>query len=225
VPADAIGALRPIIEHIGAGRSILDDREAPASVRILLDGWALRQKTLRDGRRQIVGLLLPNDVGASWTPLGPPRAPDVRALTACRVLRVEAEALAALVRRSPSVAARLVERASGDAAITHAWLLNIGQRKAPERMAHLFCELAFRMELSGLSRRGEAPTIPLTQQDLADALGMTSVHVNRVLQRLKGEAMIDIRKGSVSLLDTIALGRVCDFDAAYLAPAPLPVRV
>lgn len=218
VPREAVAALAPSIKRIAAGEALLDPDEQPMTVRVLLDGWAARQKTLKDGRRQIVGLIFPDDVGSYWTPLGPPWSPEIRALTACRVLCVEAESLAGLVCRFSFLAARLSERASFDSSILHAWLSNIGLRKAPERIAHLFCELAWRMGASGLSGRGEAPAIPLTQQDLADALGMTSVHVNRVLQRLKAEAMIDIRKGSVTVLDAGALGRLCDFDPSYLAP-------
>jgi CRP-like cAMP-binding protein len=218
VPRDAIAALRPSTRRIAAGDALVEPDDPPTNVRVVLDGWASRQKTLRDGRRQIVGLILPNDLGSYWTPTSPPWTLEVRALTPCRVLCVEGPALAALVRRFPFLGSRLGERAAADASIMQAWLLNIGQRKAPERIAHLFCELAVRIGLSADAARPQRPVIPLTQQDLADALGMTSVHVNRVLQRLKAEGMIDIRKGAVTLVDVPALARVCEFDPSYLAP-------
>ena len=216
----AIADLNPSIERAAPGAELLNPCERPRKVRIILDGWAARQKTLKDGRRQIVGLMFVNDIGSYWTPVAEAATHEVRALTSCRVLRVDADALGDVARRLPFLASRLYARASADASMVHAWLLNIGQRKAPERIAHLFCELSYRLDAAGHNRGDAGATIPLTQQDLADALGMTSVHVNRVLQRLKLERMIDIRKGSVALLDTASLARLCDFDPSYLEMTP-----
>jgi CRP-like cAMP-binding protein len=199
---------------------LLDRNENPAEVRLLLDGWACRETTLKDGRRQIIGLMFPNDLCSYWTPLGGPWTHDIRALTACRVLCVDAESLSGLVRRTPFLGAHLRERAATDTAVLHAWLLNLGQRQARERIAHLFCELDFRLAAAGLCRGHPRPTIPLTQQDLGDTLGMTSVHVNRVLQALKLEGLIEVRKGSVSLMDSPGLSRICEFDPRYLATQP-----
>jgi CRP-like cAMP-binding protein len=215
-PASAVAELSPAIERLPAGSVLLDREGNRAEVRLLLDGWACREMTLTDGRRQIIGLMFPNDICSYWTPIGVPWTHEVRALTACRVLRVEAEPLSRLADRIDAVQSRLGERACADTAVLHAWLLNLGQRKARERIAHLFCELNFRLEAAGLCKGHRRPTIPLTQQDLADTVGMTSVHVNRVLQRLKLEGLVDVGKGSVRLLDAAGLAQICEFDPAYL---------
>jgi CRP-like cAMP-binding protein len=213
-----LAELRPTVERFSPGAALLDAQGGASCVRILLDGWAYRRKTLGDGRRQIIGFMFPGDVGSYWTPVGGARTHEVCALTPCRVLKVGAGAFEGMVQRYPVLAWRLSAGAVVDTSIIHAWLLNLGQRKAPERIAHLFCELQARLEAAGAGAVDEATTIPVTQQDLADALGMTSVHVNRVLQRLKGEGMIAIRKGAIDVIDGEGLGRLCDFDPAYLCP-------
>jgi CRP-like cAMP-binding protein len=215
-PQELLEDVELTTETWASGAPLLDSDTGPTHVRIMLSGWACREWVLRDGRRQIVGLMFPGDPCSYWTPLGGSRDHRVRALTACRVARLQTDAMMALIRRCPPIGVRVCEAAAVDAAVLNAWLMNLGQRKAPERIAHLFCELSLRLETAGLVRRGEPPLIPLTQQDLGDVVGMTTVHVNRVLQRLRLEGLIDIRKGAVLVLERRALERLCDFDAGYL---------
>jgi CRP-like cAMP-binding protein len=215
---DALAELQLEVERLPPGASLLDLEDPPATARILLDGWAVRSNSLRDGRRQILGLMFAGDLGSSWTPVFGPWDHAIRALTPCRVVQIARASLTELARGLPLLGDRIAQAAAVDAAIVHAWLVNLGQRKAPERIAHLFCELAYRLP----GRPQQASTIPLTQQDLADALGMTSVHVNRVLQRLRAEGLIDIRKGAVIVLDPEGLGHHCDFDPSYLTTSYAP---
>lgn len=205
------------VERLAAGSALTTPDERPRTLRILLDGWAMMSRSLPDGRRQILSLMFAGDVGSCWTPLREMLGVEVHALTPCRTLAARADCFQSLLTRHPALAARAAERAAVDLSILQAWLVNVGQRKAPERIAHLFCELGFRLDNAGL---GGVPdwVLPLTQQDLADALGMTSVHVNRVLQRLRADGLIAIRKGAVILRDVEALARICDFDPAYLRP-------
>jgi CRP-like cAMP-binding protein len=220
VPSQFVADLEIEPERLAAGASLLDADAPSGTVRILLEGWAVRSKTLRDGRRQIIGLMFAGDACSFWTPIFGPWDHEVHTLTTCRSLRTSAEQLLEMAQLSPAFAAMLAERTAVDAAIVHTWLVNLGQRKAPERLAHLFCELRHRLGVRG----GGSATIPLTQQDLADALGMTSVHVNRVLQRLRAEGLVDLRKGAVVVLDASGLARQCDFDPSYLASREMALR-
>jgi CRP-like cAMP-binding protein len=216
LPGDDLAALSAVVERLPPGSALNCDDEQPQMVRILLEGWALGCKSLADGRRQILNLMFAGDRASHWTPLSGAHDHKVRALTPCRVLAVRRDDLLALAARQPVLDARLVERSLVDVNVLHAWLLNLGQRKAPERIAHLFCELGHRLDSAVEPGTHAARTLPLTQQDLADVLGMTSVHVNRILQTFRADGFIAIRKGAVLLRDLEGLARTCDFDPGYL---------
>jgi CRP-like cAMP-binding protein len=207
------------IEKYNSGAELIQARDNNRTVRILLDGWACRHRELKDGGRQITAFLFPGDVGSIWTPLEGRADHGVRTLTACRVLVAHRDRLADLSRRNPVIGNRVRRAMAADLSILNNWLVNLGQRKAPERLAHLLCELGYRLELSADGAQMADPFIPLTQQELADALGMTSVHVNRVVQKLRGEGLLEIRKGALILRDIAKLAKFCDFDPDYLRRA------
>jgi len=204
------------VERHTAGAELLKPREPGRNVHILLEGWACRHRTVGDGDRQITAFVFPGDMASCWTPIESPFDHGVRTLTPCRVMVATRERLADLARRHPVVATRLRRAMRTDFSILNDWLVNIGRRKAPERIAHLLCELNHRLEMARPGIHNGDRVIPLTQQDIADALGMTSVHVNRVVQKLRANHLLEIRKGSLILRDPQGLARLCDFDAAYL---------
>ena len=140
----------------------------------------------------------------------------VRALAHSRVAKIDRARLLALLPENPRLAEWLRVSAAKEHTILGAWLLNMGQRKAPERIAHLFCELATRMHALGMPRSDGGYEAPLTQQDLADALGLTSVHVNRVLQKLRERGFIDFRRGVLAIKDVDALCAYVEFKDGYL---------
>ena len=184
---------------------------------ILLEGWACRQTSLGDGARQIVGLILPEDFcSLAWRGGSDPCG--VRALTNLKVARVEwhpgeGPHSSHQTMLSERMKAACVEQN----ALMAAWLLNIGQRKAPERLAHFLCELAIRMRRLGLEQETGKLEVPLTQQDLADALGLTTVHVNRVLQGLRERGHVDLRRGILAIKNFDGLAAFAEFDDRYLA--------
>ncbi|HWE99932.1 MAG TPA: Crp/Fnr family transcriptional regulator [Caulobacteraceae bacterium] len=185
-----------------------DDRGRLVSV--ILDGWACRQVSTLDGRRQIVGFIIGADGQAgTWTAPSGEREPVVRTLTACRVLTLRAGVLLALAQEHPQIGARLARSAQIERSRLHASLFNVGQRKARERIAYLLCDLAERASAAGEGDGGF--WLPLKQQDIADALGMTSVHVNRVLQRFRAQGLVQIRKGAARIADRAALAQLCDY--------------
>ena len=141
----------------------------------------------------------------------------VKALSAARVAKVDRLLVLSRMDQHSALVDQLRQSASQEHTILGAWLLNMGQRKAPERIAHLFCELATRMRKIGLEQVDGGYEVPLTQMDLADALGLTSVHVNRVLQKLREKGFIDFRRGALSIRDVPALCAYVEFKDGYLS--------
>lgn len=201
---------------LSAGETILREGDALENTCLLLEGWACRYKSLPGGRRQIIGFLLPGDLCSSWAAALGVMEHGVRTLSAARVVKIKRSLVPGLLREHPRLVDRLLVAASQEHTILGAWLLNMGQRKAPERIAHLFCELATRMQRIGVDPVDGAYEIPVTQQDLADALGLTSVHVNRVLQKLRARNLIDFRRGVLLIRDVPGLCSYSDFRDEYL---------
>lgn len=182
---------------------------------VLAGGFACRYKLLPDGRRQILGLLLPGDIC------------DLRALVLARVdysicavntvtaTHMPVRAAMHLLERSPGIARALWWTAAVQDAITREWLVNVGSRTAFERVAHLFCEVYSRLEAVGLVRDNRCE-LPLTQMDLADALALSSVHVNRTLMAMRRQNLVRVQSGQLELLDRAGLEAAAGFDRAYL---------
>ena len=199
------------------GEDILLQGEMVSESCLLLEGWACRYKTLMDGRRQIIGFVLPGDLCSSWAAAAGAMEHGVKALSAARVAKVDRQLVLSRMDQHSALVDQLRQSASQEHTILGAWLLNMGQRKAPERIAHLFCELATRMRKIGLEQVDGGYEVPLTQMDLADALGLTSVHVNRVLQKLREKGFIDFRRGVLSIRDVPALCAYVEFKDGYLS--------
>lgn len=136
-------------------------------------------------------------------------------LSAARFAEVRQDEMRDLLREHPKVAEALWWSTLVDEAVLREWLVNVGQRSAYERMAHLFIELFYRLEVVGLAV-GMAFTLPVTQEQLADTLGLTPVHINRTLQRMREEGLIELENRRLRILD---MGRLCNiaaFDDKYL---------
>lgn len=200
-----------------AGVELRPESNRAPTPRLLLSGWACRQRVLPDGRRQIFDLLAPGDaIGLAIDPLPLSRASTI-ALT-----RVET-ADAARVRAAaadPQAAPALARIVALTPAIEEERLMNhlvrLGRLTAYERVAHLFLELRGRLAAAGLADEERFP-LPVTQEVLADALGLSVVHMNRVLQQLRRHQLIEMRGGQVILLDPQALADVTEGRASQLA--------
>ena len=199
------------------GEDIFLEGEKFSQTCLLLEGWACRYKSLPGGRRQIIGFVLPGDLCSSWAAGNGAMEHGVKALSTARVVKVERSLILSRMDQHSALVERLRAAAAQEHTILGAWLLNIGQRKAPERIAHLFCELATRMSKLGFPKVDGGYEVPLTQMDLADALGLTSVHVNRVLQKLRDRGFIAFRRGVLSIRDMPALCAYVDFADRYLS--------
>ena len=193
---------------------IVSEGEAPTACIILLEGLACRYMSLSDGRRQILAFQAPGDI-VDLQSL-PMRRMDhsVGALTRCRAAPISHEALRQLIAGHPRIGLALWRDTILDTAVLREWMIGLGQRSAYERMAHLFCEMYYRLRIAGM--QGASFAFPVTQQELGDALGLSVVHVNRVIQRLRAEGLLAHRGGKATILDWRGLRQAGDFDPGYL---------
>ncbi|MEA3040550.1 MAG: hypothetical protein QOC65_39, partial [Sphingomonadales bacterium] len=196
LPADDIAALNEVCRdarELGARRNIIREGDRPEHVHLIVDGWAARYKLLADGARQITAFLIPGDLcDLHVTMLGEMdhSISTIGRATIAFIPRKEMEALAA----RPNIAHAFWWSTLVDEAVLRAWIVNVGRRDAYEAIGHLMCELYVRLHNVGRAADFRYE-LPLTQEEIADALGLTSVHVNRVLQRMRSEELITLKRG------------------------------
>lgn len=182
---------------------------------ILLDGLMCRYKDLSEGQRQITELHVSGDFADLHGFTLKRLDHAVMTLSPCKVAIVPHENLKAITERYPHLTRVYWFSTNLDAAIHREWQLSLGRRSALSRMAHVFCELHIRLDIVGLTN-GQSYPLPLTQDELADCLGITPVHINRTLQELRGQGLLEFRSGRVTLLDLNGLRSVAEFDPSYL---------
>lgn len=207
---------------VHAGRDILGEGAVISHPSLLFSGIASRYKMLGDGRRAIVGFLVPGDFIAPCFQQDNRTDFGVSAMTLCEVAEAPHLADRALNGSHPGLARALLRCDQIDGAISRMWLANIGQCHADKRLAHLLCELRHRLTRAGLAGERGFP-FPMTQADLADALGLSQVHVNRVMQHLKELGLVQTANRTIQFPHPDLLEAFADFDAAYLcleAPPP-----
>lgn len=201
--------------RIPARTDIVHEGDAPRAVRVVLEGWACRYKELPDGRRQILAFFLPGDMCDSSVFLLDQMDHSIAAITPVTLGEIAPDAFTRMTRETPDLADALALSELVTVAIQREWTLGLGQRTALERVAHLLCELHARLDAIGLVRDDECD-LPLTQVDLGSAAGLTPVHVNRVLQELRREGVIDLARRRLTIRRPAVLGRAAMFDPAYL---------
>ncbi len=198
-----------------AGEDVRHQGERPEHVLLMLEGWAYRYKILRDGRKQIVGFLMPGDICDMHVFILKAMDHSIGVLSDAKIVQISPEQILKLCADCPTINRALWWSTLVDESIQREWLTNLGQRDAYNRIAHLFCELGVRMSQIGL-RENSRFSLPLTQAELADTVGLTSIHVNRVLQRLRNEGHILLKDKQLTIYNFDELARVCDFTANYL---------
>jgi len=216
---EAIRALPVDIKELPANTAIVRQGDKPAQCCLMIEGYSIRSKTTDQGKRQILSIHIAGDIPDLQTLHLKVMDHDFTTLSACTVGFISHESLRSLTRSRPLVAEALWRETLVDAAIFREWIVNVGRRQAPQRLAHLVMEM--RQRLIAIGRDGNGYyELPMTQTDLADALGLTSVHVNRVLQVLRADGLMDIRKNVVTLGDAEKLMKIGDFDDGYLHQDP-----
>lgn len=182
---------------------------------LVLRGFAFRQKLLRDGTRQIISFHIPGEFVDLQNSLLGLADHNVQSLNRSEVATIPRIALLELADSRPAIRMAMWIDTLVDASVFREWVVNVGRRDSRGRIAHLLCELAVRMKGAGLDREGLFD-FPITQEQMADATGLTSVHTNRTLQSLRKEGLIQLTAKSLNVLDWDALREVGDFDELYL---------
>ena len=211
----ALGRL-PLHEvAVAAGQDIVRAGDPADRCAIILEGLAFGHKLTGDGQRQILCLHLAGDMPDLQSLRLGRTDTGVGAVTGCRVAYVPYVALRTLCSRRPSLMEVLWRETLFQAAILREWLLNVGRREALARIAHLMCEVVLRHQAAGLTSDYSC-SFPFTQTSLADALGLSAVHVNRTVQRLRADGLIEWEHRHLTVLDWERLRALADFHPAYL---------
>lgn len=198
-----------------------DSRQS--AVHVVLSGVAFRCRHLPNGRRQIFGFLFPGDLCDAHFVIANECDYSLCLFTDAVVAQIPLSELMSVMVAHPKIERALLMSALVDTQIMREWLVNVGQRDGLQRMAHFFCEMATRLQDLGLSNADGTVTIPVTQFDLADTLGMTPVHVNRVIQRLRRDGLLIWKNRQLTIINTHLLERMAGFDRRYLGQQVQPV--
>ncbi|MFC0408291.1 Crp/Fnr family transcriptional regulator [Roseomonas elaeocarpi] len=204
---------------VGARRELVAEGERPDYVHLVVEGFACRYKMLPDGGRQIMALLLPGDFCDLHVAILHKMDHSVGTLTKCRVARLSRATITNLVSVSPTVTRALWWATLVDEAVLRAWIVSMGRRPADKHLAHLLCELLLRLQAVELATT-DSCDLPLTQQDLADILGLTPVHVNRMLQQLRAEGLVTMVNRRLIIRDFQRLRDFAGFNPKYLHMEP-----
>jgi CRP-like cAMP-binding protein len=200
---------------VNAGVDIVHDGSSPAFSTVLLDGFCCRYKLLRQGRRQILAFQIPGDLLDLYGYVLPKMDHAIGALTRCIVAPIPHTEIRRVTERFPNVGHVLWRDSLVDGSIVRTWLTGVGRRTAASRTAHLLCELHHRLQAVGLVTETKFQ-LPVTQGDIADALGLSAVHVNRTLKKLRMQRLIAIAGQSVTITNGEGLKTVAGFDPGYL---------
>ncbi|UYY77713.1 Crp/Fnr family transcriptional regulator [Sphingomonas sp. R1] len=215
------GTLLDTVVH-PAGRTLVRAGEEVNYSTLLLDGLIGRYKDLKNGQRQITHVHVAGDFadlhGFSLKRLDH----SLLALTPCTIARAAHSRLRTITETMPHLTRVMWFSTNVDAAIHREWEVSLGRRSAIQRAAHLFCELHVRLGVVGLAEE-DGYALAISQAELAECLGLTPVHVNRVLRELRERGLVEFRNGRVAFQDLPGVRRLAEFDPGYLYLDPLPL--
>jgi CRP-like cAMP-binding protein len=207
---------------VRAGVDIIVAGHVYRCICILNQGMAIRYKVLHDGRRQILGLVLPGDFVGLPGCLFDSCLYSIASLTEATYCSISFGALFDLFQRCPRLGTAMFWLAGHEAALFAEHLVGVGRQSAYERVAHLLLELLYRLQIVGFAEDDRSYTLPMTQELMADALGLSVPHVNRTLRRLREDGLIMIEGTRLTCLDVAALSRVSDFNSASVGRLRIP---
>ncbi|MGR4067364.1 Crp/Fnr family transcriptional regulator [Halomonas sp. LR3S48] len=183
---------------------------------LVLEGFTCVFKLSYEGRRQIMALHVPGDMPDLQSLHLEYMDSSIATISPCTIGFIQHEDLRRMCERYPRLTAAFWRETLVDASIFREWLLNIGRRDAYSRMAHLLCELLMRLKAVGLVENSNTFLMPLTQEELADAIGISAVHVSRTMQALRAEGLIETKKMQITIPDWEKLQEAGEFDSLYL---------
>ncbi len=213
---DAIMALPFKTRMIERNHFVVREREQATHSCLMLSGYSVRTKIVGTGNRQIVAIHMKGEMVDLQNSLLQIADHSVQMLTASKVALIPREAIIKLSLNRPNVGLAMWMDTLVDASIFREWVANVGRRDARTRIAHLLCEFSLRLKVAGLGGNGEYE-LPMTQEQLGDATGLTSVHVNRTIKALEAEGLINrSNPRSIHIGDWRKLAETGDFDSSYL---------
>jgi CRP-like cAMP-binding protein len=219
LPEPCIDALRRIATNrprsIKARHDVISEGDPPREVYLITNGWAFRYKILEDGRRQIMSFFVPGDICDVNVYILKQMDHSICAVTALDVARISADEMQQLGDDNPRILRALWWDTLVSASIQREWTVSLGQRDAVESLAHLLCELFLRLRVVGLTDGNSCP-FPLTQQHLADALGLTTTHLGRVLRVLRESDLVDLGGKRLTIRNLARLKELGCFNPNYL---------
>lgn len=187
----------------------------------LLEGWAFRFRTLSNGKRQILNFLLPGDFIGLQEKLGAHASHGVELLTEARLCRFPAERIWDLYRQHPSLSYDITWLAAHEELIVDENLVSVGQRTAIQRIAMLLIHLFKRAESVGLKDENDSVPFPVTQQHMADALGLSLVHTNKTLAKLAASGLYQLKAGRLVLRKPTEISHLADYYTLPMRGRPL----
>jgi CRP-like cAMP-binding protein len=212
---EAVRQLPFTVRNIPAGGDIVRERENPSQCCLVLEGWLCRHKITLGGARQIFSFHIAGDIPDLQSLHLKTMDHSLSSVTASIVAFIQHDDLKALDAAFPRLGDILWRNTLIDAAIFREWINGMGRREARVRLAHLLCELFVRMRAVGLTK-GNSCQFPLTQSVLGDALGLSTVHINRSLMELRGLGLIILEKHGLTIPNLEKLEEYASFDPLYL---------
>ena len=211
----ALLSLPMTVKDIPEDRDIVSLGERPNACCLILDGWACRYKMLPEGGRQIMSFHVPGDLPDLQSLHLKTMDHSLATLVPTKVALIQHRVMHDVIRRFEGISTALWRESLIDAAIFREWMVGIGRRSSHQRIAHQLCEMATKLRAVGLND-GHTYPWPVTQQEVADSLGLTGVHVNRVLRDLRKTGLIATARGVFTATDWDGLKRLGQFDEGYL---------
>lgn len=213
--AAALEAVTSRAQEFSARRDLIREGDQPGPVFVMLEGWACRYKILPSGTRQILAFMMPGDSCDLHAGLLAEMDHSIQTIVPSLVAMISRAEMDKIMDGHPSVARAMYLAQLIDEGTMRAWITSMGRRNSVERVAHLMCELYLRARNIGLTSEPRF-TLPLSQLLLADSLGMTAVHLNRVLRALRASGAMTLQRGSLSITDATKLIQIAGFDENYL---------
>ncbi len=186
----------------------------------LFSGWVMLYKTLSNGGRQVLRYALPGDFLSFQPDMTGPMTHSAQTLTDSTLCVFPRQNLLEMFHKHPELAVQIAWITARDMTLGHEYLVNVGRKNARERLAFLFLELFHRMRMH-VPELGNTMPFPMTQEDIADTVGLTLVHVNRTLRSLRQEGLVKLAHHSLTILDYPALSELAGYNAENLVNQPL----
>jgi CRP-like cAMP-binding protein len=216
---EALGRLPIMPRDLRADQDFAQEGDQPSHCCLLIEGFLFRYKLAGGDRRQILAFHIPGEVPDLQSLFLKTLDHSLAALTPSRVGLIPHADLYRLIAEFPRIAGALWRETLIDAAIFREWMVGLGRRRAPGRIAHFFCEMYVRLDAIGMAENWTIP-LPVTQEELGDALGLSSVHTNRALQDLRGDGLIIFERGRLTINNWRGLVASGEFDKNYLHQRP-----